>query len=190
MERLRAASASAHLSRVLLKSVHTPRRSLWPVLQGLRGPSRSFVRVAHRAGIRNFIFVGHRWSDEGKRMRSNFDVRDSSLNFRHMAGNATTAGRAFLMMRVLFDGGGAWTVQGKRAVTIHANLVRWFSQLRIVVRSVHVVATKARDAATVHHALYEIIALHAVFVSGAIREMREGGLAQFVFFQLPKIAQV
>src|SRR5580704_1558477 len=142
---------------VSLNSVNAPRRPLWPVLQGLCGPGCSLVRMAHRAGIRDLIFVGHRWSDEGKRMSPNLHVRNGSLDFRHMAGNATTTGRAFLMMGVLFDGSGAWTVQGKRAVTIHAELVRRFSQLRVVACSMHIVATKTGNAATVHHTLYKIV---------------------------------
>ncbi len=51
-------------------------------------------------------------------------------------------------------------------------------------------AAKTGDAATVHNALHEIIALHAVLVGGSIGEVYEGGLAESVVFQLPKIAEV
>ena len=53
-----------------------------------------------------------------------------------------------------------------------------------------VVAGKTGDAVRVHGALHEIVALHAVLVRGAIGEMREGGFAELVFFELPEIAQV
>jgi hypothetical protein len=37
----------------------------------------------------------------------------------------------------------------------------------------NVVASEAGDPAAVHHALYEVIALHAILMSGAIGEMRK-----------------
>jgi hypothetical protein len=146
--------------------------------------------MARRAGIRSFIFVGHRWRYERKRVCSNLNIRNSRRNFRHMAGNAAATRRPLLVMRVLFDGGRARTIQGKRAVAIQAELVRRFSQLSVVIRAVHIVATKAGHAAPVHHTLYKIIPLHAVLVRRAIRKMSESRLAQSVFFQPPKIPQV
>ena len=62
--------------------------------------------------------------------------------------------------------------------------------MRIIFGAVHIVAAKAGDAATVHNALHEIIALHAVLMSGAIREVRECGLTEFVFFERPKVCQL
>lgn len=80
-------------------------------------------------------------------------------------------------MCVLFDGGCTRAIQRHRAVTIHAYLIGWLAQLRVVVRSVYVVTAKACDAATVHYALHEIISLHPVLVCRGIREMRERQLA-------------
>ena len=37
----------------------------------------------------------------------------------------------------------------------------------------NVVAVETGDAAAVHYALYEIIALHAVLVCGAVREVKK-----------------
>ena len=60
--------------------------------------------------------------------------------------------------------------------------------LRVILGAMNIVATEACDSASVHHALHEIISLHAVLMSSSVREVREGGLAKFVFFKLPKIA--
>ena len=92
-------------------------------------------------------------------------------------------------MGMLFDGSSARAVQRKRAMTIHAKLVRGFSQLRVIVRAMRIVATEASHPAPVHHALHEIIALHAVLVSGAVGVVRERRLAQCVFLKLPEILQ-
>ena len=92
-------------------------------------------------------------------------------------------------MGMLLDGSGAGTVQGKRAVAIHAQLVGRLSQLGVVIGTVHIVAAKAGHPAAVHYALYEIISLHAVLMSRAVRIVRERGFAQGVFFKLPKILQ-
>ncbi len=62
--------------------------------------------------------------------------------------------------------------------------------MRIIFGAVDIVAAEAGDAAPVHYTLHEIVALHAVFVRGAIGEVCEGGLAESVLFQLPKIAEV
>ncbi|MGB2667364.1 MAG: hypothetical protein WAK48_25410 [Candidatus Acidiferrum sp.] len=75
-------------------------------------------------------------------------------------------------------------------MAVHAQLVPWFSQLRIVVRAMHIVATETGHAVAVHDALYKIISLHTVLVRGAIREMSESRFAQVVCFQLPKITQI
>src|ERR1700735_5394892 len=91
---------------------------------------------------------------------------------------------------MLLDGGGARTVQRKRAVTIEAKAVGGLAQLRVIFGAVNVVATEAGDSAAVHHALHEIIPLHAIFVRGAVGKMGEGGLAESVFLKLPIILQI
>src|ERR1700722_9686977 len=93
-------------------------------------------------------------------------------------------------MSMLLDGGGAWAVERKRAVTIEAKAVGGLAQLRVIFGAVNVVATEAGDAAAVHHALHEIISLHAIFVRGAVGEMGEGGFAESVFLKLPIILQI
>ena len=53
-----------------------------------------------------------------------------------------------------------------------------------------IVTARAGHAVAIHHALHEVVALHAVLVCRAIREMREGGLAELVFFEVPEILQL
>lgn len=53
-----------------------------------------------------------------------------------------------------------------------------------------IVAGEAGDAATIHHALNEVVALHAIFVRGAVGKMSETRLAQRVFLELPEIAKI
>jgi hypothetical protein len=55
---------------------------------------------------------------------------------------------------------------------------------------VHVMAAEARDPASIHDALHEIVPLHAVLVRGAVGEMRERRLAEPVLLELPVVAQV
>src|ERR1700739_909898 len=102
------------------KLVGAPGGALGPVKQNLSGPSGGFVGMAGGAGIGDFIFVGHGGSDEGKSVSANRDVGEGGFDFGHVAGNATAAGRTFFVMGMLFDGGGARTIQGKRAVAIEA----------------------------------------------------------------------
>jgi len=90
------------------------------VLQLLRGPRRRLIRVTCRARIRNLVFVRHRRRDEAKRVRSNFDICHRCLDLWHVASDTTTPRRPGLVMGVLFGSGGARTIQGKRAVAIHA----------------------------------------------------------------------
>src|ERR1700721_2270989 len=44
--------------------IHAPGRTLWPLAHSFGSPSRRFVGVAARAGIGDFVFVGHRRRDE------------------------------------------------------------------------------------------------------------------------------
>ena len=73
-------------------------------------------------------------------------------------------------------------------VASEADLIWRQPQFRVIRRAVHVVATEAGHAAAIHHALREIIALHAVLVRRAVGKMREGRLAERVLFELPVIA--
>jgi len=54
----------------------------------------------------------------------------------------------------------------------------------------NIVASEASNPSAVHYALHEVIALHAILMSGAIGEMREGHFTESVVFELPKIAEL
>src|SRR6266404_4297701 len=145
--------------------------------------------MARRAWVGDLVLVRHLRRNERKRVRANLDVRYGRVDLWHMAGHALAAWRALLVMRMLLERSRARPIGRHRAVAIQTKLVHWLSQLRIVFRAVHVVAAKAGDSAAVHHALHKIVALHAVLMGRAVREMRESRLAQLVLFQFPKIGQ-
>jgi hypothetical protein len=58
--------------------------------------------------------------------------------------------------------------------------VTGLDQVGVVFRTVCIVTGVTGHASSVHHALNEIVALHAVFVSCAIGKVSECGLTQFV----------
>lgn len=93
-------------------------------------------------------------------------------------------------MSMFFECSRVWTIERHGSVAIEAEFVDGLSKLGVVLRAVYVVAIEAGDSAPVHHALHEIIALHSVFMSSAISEVRECSLAQFVFFERPKVCQL
>jgi hypothetical protein len=56
--------------------------------------------------------------------------------------------------------------------------------------AVHIVAAETGDAAPVHHALNEIVALHPILVGGAVGEIVKIRLAQRVIFELPELLKL
>jgi hypothetical protein len=116
-----------------------------------------------------------------------FHVRYSRLNLWHVAGDALTSCAAVFVVSVLFERGSAGSIGRQSTVAVQTYLVGGFSQLRVIVRAVRVVATEACHAAPIHNALDEVVALHPIFVPGAFREMREACHAQCVVFQFPEI---
>ena len=58
-----------------------------------------------------------------------------------------------------------------------AKLARRFDQIRIVTRSMHIVAVEAGHTAPIHDALNEVVPLHPVLVSRTVSEMHEVCLA-------------
>jgi len=146
--------------------------------------------MTRSAGIGDFIFVGHRRGNEGKGVRAHFDVRDGRGDFRHVAGDATAARGAFLVMGMIFESRGARAIHGERRVALQTELVGGLAKLRVVFGAVHVVAAKTGDSAAVHDALHKIISLHAIFMGGAVGVMRKGRLAKRVLPELPEILQI
>jgi len=64
-----------------------------------------------------------------------------------------------------------------RAVTVKAQDTRRFAEQRVIGGAMRVVTGIARDPVGIHQASHEIIALHPVFVSRAIRKVGEGGFS-------------
>ena len=94
------------------------------------------------------------------------------------------------MVRVLLDAGGMRTILCVGAVAGQAKRIARLAHHRRVFRAVRIVATETRDAARIHQALHEIVALHAVLVGGAVGKMREGGFAELVLLELPEIGEI
>lgn len=130
--------------------------------------------MAGRAGIRNCVFLGHCGSNEPKGMCMHECVRRTfGLNLRHVASDTLASWRILLVVRVLFQGGGAGSVGRKRTVTVEAEFTRRLDELCVVVGSVYVVTTEAGNPAPIHDALHKIVSLHSVFVRSAVREIVE-----------------
>src|SRR5580692_184526 len=93
-------------------------------------------------------------------------------------------------MRMFLESCCSRTVARAELVAVQANLIDRFAELYIVLRAVHVVAIETGYSAAVHHALDEIVSLHAVFVRGTVGEMSKALFAELVVFELPVIAQI
>ena len=66
--------------------------------------------MAACAGIGDFVFVGHRGSDEIESVRAHERAGDGDFDFGHVAGDALASGRSLLVMRVFFESSGARAV--------------------------------------------------------------------------------
>lgn len=141
------------------------------------------------AGIGNFFSVSFRGADKLERVAADTYIAERLGDFRHVAGDTLTAGAVRLVVGVLFQAQGVRAARRLGAVAVEAEQLRGLAQARIVRRAVGVVAGEAGDSVNIHLAVHEIVALHAVLVGGAIGEVREAGLAEFVFFEFPVVAQ-
>ena len=90
--------------------VYAPGRTLWPLTHRFSSPGCRFIGVAARAGIGDFVFVGHRRSDEIESVRAHERAGDGDFDFGHVAGDALAAGGTGFVMRVRFERGGARAV--------------------------------------------------------------------------------
>ena len=188
--RPQSASADSALPREMLHYCDAPWRAIAPTSQCSCCPGGRLVSVAEIAGIRNFQCLGLRRPNEAEGVAADLHVSDGLGDLRHMAGDARAARAAGCVVRVLLDAGGMRPVLGIGAVASQAKRVAGLAHHRLVVGAVRVVATEAGDAARIHQALDEIIALHAVFVRGAVGKMREAGFAELVLLELPKIREI
>ena len=113
------------------------------------------------------------------------------LNRRHVARYALASGAAVFVMRVFFKSSSARPVGRQRAMAIQTKLVGWLSELRVISGAVSVVTIEACDSASVHHALHEIVSLHAVLVCGSIRIMKKiRGRAESMILELPIVPEL
>ena len=164
-----------------------------PLAHCLFCPGRRPVLVTSRTGIGNGILVRHFWGDEAESGSVNKRPRNTfSFNRMHVAGDALASGAATFVVRVLLKSRRARPVGQTRSVTGKAELVAVDrrAQLRVVIGPVNVVATETCDAAPIHHALHEVVSLHAILMGRAVRKMRERRLAKRVFFECPEILQI
>jgi hypothetical protein len=74
-------------------------------------------------------------------------------------------------------------------MTIKADLVRRFSQLRVIARAMHIMAGRTRDSVPVHDALHKVVALHAILVRGAVWEVVKACLPERAVLELPEVLQ-
>ena len=133
--------------------------------------------MTRRAWVGDIVLSRHLGRDEFEGVGSHFDVRDGLGCFRHVAGHALTPGAAFFVMGMILQSGRIWAVKRARPMTIQTQLVRWLSELCVIVGTVCIVAAKTGHAVLVHRTLHKVVALHPILVRGAVWEMRKGFLA-------------
>ena len=167
---------TAHLAFPLLS--YPPRRGRLPGRQFLRCPVRRLVRMTGGARIWNLVFFCHRRRNELEGMRTDEGARHAlGFDLRHVAGYAPAAGTAVFVVGVFLETRGVRAIGRRGAMTIQAERVHRFSELRIVLRAMHIVAGRACDAVLIHDALHEVIPLHPVLVGGSVGEVGERRLA-------------
>ena len=168
-----------------------PGRELRPSAQGAFCPGGGFVLVAGGARVGDLVFVRHGRGNEAESVSVN-ERAGHAFGFdpRHMAGHALVSGAARFVMGVLFEGGRMRTVGGRRTMTIEADFSRRLSQLSIVLCAMGVVTGGTGNSVPIHDALHKIVALHAVLVRGAVREIVERGLTKGTVFKLPEVLQL
>ena len=154
------------------------------------GPGGGLIRVAGSARVGDFVFVRNRRRDEREGVSADENAWNRDLDPGHVACDAFATRGAVFVVRVLCECRLARPVPRARPVAIQAYLVHRLSKLCVVIRAMDIVAVKACDATAVHHALHEVIALHAVLVRRAICKMSERSLAEIVLFKLPIILEV
>lgn len=71
-----------------------------------------------RAGIRDFVFVGHCRRDEGESVSADFNVCNGGLDLRHVAGDAFASARSGLVMGMFLERNRAGAVEGHGPVAI------------------------------------------------------------------------
>ena len=142
---------------------HAPGRGGGPTLQFARCPFVRFVLVTRGAGVRDAGLLGLCRSDEAKRVGGDGIVFDGLLDGRHMARSTLAARAVRSVVRMFADGpfqpGGIIL-----RVAAETESIAPFSEIRLVLVAVNLMAVEAANLAVVHVALHEIIALHPVLM--------------------------
>ena len=174
----------------LLSFHHAPGGAIRPRFQRSGCPLGQFVGVAEVTGIGNLEGLCFARGDKAEGVAADVLIGDRLLDLRHMASDALAAGAAWLMMSVLFEGCGVGSDLRVRTMAIETKRVAGFAHHGNVVAAMRVMAAKAGHPACIHEAPDKIVALHAVLVAGAVREMRERRCAELVLFKLPVVYEV
>jgi hypothetical protein len=114
-------------------------------------------------------------------MASDIDVTDRLCDLRHMARNAFVASAVPRVVRVQFYARGVRPVLRIGSMARQAKSITPLTHNSRILRTVRIVATETSNAPRVHETLNEIVALHAVLVSGPVGEVRESRFAELVF---------
>jgi hypothetical protein len=91
------------------------------------------------------------------------------------------------MMRVPRNICGSWAIGGCRAVALQAEDGGRLEKIGIVLGAMHIVATEAGHAVRVHQTGNEIISLHAVSASGAVRKISGIDPSGVTVVELPEL---
>ena len=142
------------------------------------------------ASVRNLQRFGLRGPDEVERVTANLHLPNGLGDLGHVAGNTLAARTSCRMMRVLLYRWRMRSILRIRTVAPETKSVPWLAHHSRIFRAVRVVATEAGNAAGVHEACDEIIALHAVLVRGPVGIVREGCFSELVLLQLPELRQI
>ena len=124
------------------------------------------------AGIRNTELFCQLWPDESECVAADELTLDGDFDVRHVACGALAASAFFGMMR-MFSDRGAQACGIVLGVTAKAKLISGCNQVGRVAAAVNVMAIETAEAAMVHVAVHEIVALHPVLVRSAVRPVIE-----------------
>ena len=137
--------------------------------------------MARIASVRNLQCLGFCGPHKTECVASDINVIDRRRDLRHMARNAFAASAVPRVVRVLFYARGVRSVLRIGAMARQAKSVPPLTHNSRILRTVRIVATETGNAPRVHETLNEIVALHAVLVSGPVGEMCESCFSELVF---------
>ena len=143
--------------------------------------------MAYVTGVWNLQRFRFGRRDEVESMTANFLVGNRLGDLRHVTRDAFVASAATLMMGMRLDRGGMWPSLCVGTMTVETQRIAGFAHHGNIVAAMRIVAAKTRDAASIHQALHEIVALHPVLVRGSVRKVRKGKIAELMFFELPVV---